>query len=107
MIIWAGVMLILQIIFVPETYHPTLLRSKVQRLRKETGDEKYHTVHDETKIHTLPGFLRAVGHSCKTPIKLLLLEPIVFLLCLCTAILLAIVYLFFEVIDLIYVDLYG
>jgi multidrug resistance protein len=41
LIIWTAAMLASIICFVPETYHPVLLRNKARKLRKETGDERW------------------------------------------------------------------
>ncbi|RDW94986.1 major facilitator superfamily protein-1 [Coleophoma crateriformis] len=42
MIIWASVQWALLCLLVPETYHPVLLRKKARKLRKETGDGRWH-----------------------------------------------------------------
>lgn len=41
LIIWSGAMLASIAFFVPETYHPVLLRNKARKLRKETGEERW------------------------------------------------------------------
>ena len=41
-IIWSAVLLLMVILFVPETYEPINLKRKAQRLRKTTGDDKYY-----------------------------------------------------------------
>ena len=70
---------------------PVLLRKKAQRKRKETGDDRWKApieVSDKTIAST-------VLHSLYRPFLLLLLEPMCFNLCLFSAILLGILYLFF------------
>jgi len=42
LIIWAFVQWVLIAIFVPETYHPVLLRNEARRRRKETGEQKWY-----------------------------------------------------------------
>jgi multidrug resistance protein len=41
LIIWSAAMLAGIIFFVPETFHPVLLRNKARQLRKETGEERW------------------------------------------------------------------
>ncbi|KAG8910828.1 hypothetical protein FRC01_006106, partial [Tulasnella sp. 417] len=69
-VIWAGVELALLIFLVPETYVPTLETRKAKKLRKSTGDEKYH--------------------------KIMMYEPMALLLDIWSALLLGILYLTFE-----------
>jgi hypothetical protein len=55
----------------PETYGPVLLARKAQRLRKETGDNRYHAPSERNKIalrHRLYNILAM-------PFKILFLEP--------------------------------
>lgn len=42
LLIWAGVMLVLITLIIPETYHPVLLRRKAIKVRDETGDKRWH-----------------------------------------------------------------
>ena len=42
LIIWSFAQYIAILLFVPETYHPVLLRNKARKLRKETGDDRWH-----------------------------------------------------------------
>ncbi|KAK9477420.1 major facilitator superfamily domain-containing protein [Lipomyces japonicus] len=103
MIIWTGVMLILIFFFVPETYSPVLLRWKAQRLRKQTGNQELYA-----PIETLDrSIMGTVVFSCKRPFQLLFLEPMVFSLCLYTAILLGINYLFFQAFPLVFMNNHG
>ena len=46
--IWTFVQWMLVLFFVPETYSPVLLREKARKLRKETGDERWHAPIDKT-----------------------------------------------------------
>jgi hypothetical protein len=71
--IWAGVQLALIVLFVPETYHPVLLRNKAIALRKETGDERW-----KASIEIMDrSITKTVALSCKRPFELLFLEPMV------------------------------
>ncbi|KAI5288832.1 hypothetical protein KEM54_004808 [Ascosphaera aggregata] len=42
MLIWSGVALVAIVVFVPETYHPVLLKRKAQMKRQETQDDRWH-----------------------------------------------------------------
>lgn len=41
LIIWSAALLAGITLFVPETFHPVLLRNKARKLRKETGEERW------------------------------------------------------------------
>lgn len=89
--IWLLVDLILVTLFVPETYQPVLLQQKAARLKKETGNTKYHSPLDKEK-QTL---LEAVVLSSKRPFLLLFKDKMTIVLCFYTGFTLSIVYLFF------------
>lgn len=91
--IWAGVNWILIFFLVPETYTPVLLRRKAVKLRKETGDERW-----KAPIEMMnKSVLKTVAWSCVRPFQLLFLEQMCLNLCLLSAILLGVLYLFFGV----------
>jgi len=115
-------MLISIIVFVPETYHPVyvsspcikgtdeltyksnrLLRRKAQKLRKETGDDRWHAPIEKLKRSVAQSVLR----SCYRPILLLVLEPMCLNLCIFSGILLGILYLFFGAFQLVFGNVYG
>lgn len=93
LLIWAGVMEILIIIFVPETYAPVLLRRKAQTLRKETGDDRWQAPIEKMDRSVS----RTVLWSCIRPFQLLFFEQMCLNLCILSAILLGTLYLFFGV----------
>jgi hypothetical protein len=67
------VQLALIVLFVPETYHPVVLKKKAQKLRKETGNDKYMA-----PIEILnKSILKTILISIKRPFQLLLFEPMV------------------------------
>ena len=88
--------------FVPETYHLVLLRDRAIAIRKSTGDPRYQAEIEKTS--------RSIAHtiiwSCARPFQLLAFEPMLLLLCIFTAFLLGVVYLFFEAIPLVFSDVY-
>ena len=100
LIIWSAVMLGLIAAFVPETYHPVLLRYKAIKRRKERNDDRWKApieVHERSILQT-------VIRSCYRPFQLLVLEPMVLSLCLFSAILLGVLYLFFGAFEIVFQD---
>jgi hypothetical protein len=73
LIIWAGANVVLIFLFVPETYHPVLLRNKAIRLRKETGNPEWIAPIEKLDRSVT----MTVLWSCLRPFQLLLLEPMV------------------------------
>jgi hypothetical protein len=60
-------------LFVPETYHPVLLRNKAIRLRKETGNPEWIAPIEKLE-RSIP---KTVLWSCIRPFQLLCFEPMV------------------------------
>jgi hypothetical protein len=71
--IWAGVQLALIVFFVPETYHPVLLRQKAVKLRKDSKEERWIAPIERMDR----SIARTVLWSCIRPFQLLVLEPMV------------------------------
>jgi hypothetical protein len=61
------------VFFVPETYHPVLLRRKAIRLRKETGNQEW--IAPIEKLDR--SIAKTVLWSCIRPFQLLFFEPMV------------------------------
>ena len=96
-------MLILIAAFVPETYSPVLLRRKASQLRKSTNDDRWKApieVMDRSLIKT-------IIKSCYRPFLLLTLEPMCLNLCLFSAILLGVLYLFFGAFEVVFRENHG
>ncbi|KAI6822746.1 MFS general substrate transporter [Hortaea werneckii] len=103
LLIWAGVMWTLIFFFVPETYAPVLLRRKAVLLRNETGDDRW-----QAPIERLQrSVAKTVLWSCIRPSQLLFFEQMCLNLCLLSAILLGIIYLFFGAFALIFENNHG
>ncbi|OQE43711.1 hypothetical protein PENCOP_c003G03827 [Penicillium coprophilum] len=103
LLIWTGVLLISMILLVPETYHPVLLRRKAQKLRQETGDDRWKAPIEKMQRSVA----RTVVRSMYRPVLLLTLEPMCLCLCIFSAILLGILYLFFGAFQLVFDEVYG
>ena len=70
-ILQAGFCLLLVFFTVPETFRPVLLAQKAQRIRKETGDNRYYAP-SEAKQITMRNRLYNI---LAMPFKILFLEP--------------------------------
>ncbi|KAK9427775.1 major facilitator superfamily domain-containing protein [Lipomyces doorenjongii] len=99
LMIWSGILLICFFFFVPETYHPVLLRDKAVRLRKETGNHRFQAPLEKITHSVLDSVLM----SCTRPLKLLYYEHMVLNLCLFSALLMGILYLFFGAFGVVFV----
>ncbi|KAI1616879.1 MFS transporter [Exophiala viscosa] len=103
LLIWSGILTAAVIFLVPETFQKVLLKQKAVKKRKDTGNVRWWAPiekNDASVLHT-------VLHSCITPCKLLILEPMCLFLCLYSAILLGIVYLFFGAFPLVFINNHG
>ncbi|KAF2760246.1 MFS general substrate transporter [Pseudovirgaria hyperparasitica] len=98
LLIWAGVQLGLIVFFVPETYHPVLLRAKAQKMRADTGNDKWMAPIE----HMDRTIAQTILWSCIRPFQLLFLEPMCLCLCILSALLLGILYLFFGAYPLVF-----
>lgn len=104
MLIWTGAALIFTTILVPETYRPVLLRQRAEKLRKDTGDDRYHAGNGSTPKKSV---LVTIIWSFFRPLEMLLLEPMCLNLCLHSSLLLGILYLFFGAFSLIFTANHG
>ncbi|KIR67448.1 multiple drug resistance protein, partial [Cryptococcus bacillisporus CA1873] len=101
--ILSGVLLIVGILFAGETYAPTLLRQRAERLSKVTGNV-YRFRADAKKPLDVKVVFKA---SIIRPWKFLFLEPIVAILSIYVAILYGILYLFFAAYPIIFQQGHG
>ena len=69
--IFAGTCLILIVFTVPETYAPVILKRKAERLRKETGDDRYYALIETNKI----SFTKRLEHIVARPFRIMFTEP--------------------------------
>ncbi|KAK6199353.1 putative transporter C530 [Scheffersomyces amazonensis] len=69
-----GFVAIVNTIFFKETYAPTLLKRKANKLRKETGNQDLHTIYEITETESALGKM----YTCMVrPIKLLFTHPMI------------------------------
>jgi len=101
--IFCGLLTILGILVIPETYAPVLLRQRANRLSKATG-KVYRTYQEkDKKVEIKQLFKTALGR----PWVLLFKEPIVFLLSLYLAIIYATLYMLFGAFPIVFQQVRG
>ena len=65
-------------LFMPETPAPVLLRRKAAKLRKEAGDDKYHTLEELEKP-----FLETIKIALIRPFIMIFTGPIIIFMSIC------------------------
>ncbi|KAF7729664.1 hypothetical protein EC973_004037 [Apophysomyces ossiformis] len=101
--IFAGMMWIIVILVMPETYHPILLKKRAKRLRYETGDPSYVTVEEEFPV-PLSELLK---DTMVRPFGMLVTEPILLLMSMYIAIIYSLLYGFFFAYPIIFGEIHG
>jgi len=95
--------LIIDMIFLPETYGPVLLQRKAAHLRYTTGNWALHSPADEEELTT-----RAIiDKHLALPLKMLFLEPIILCLAIYNSFVYGLLYLLFEAFPLEYEETRG
>ena len=103
LLMWAGTQLLMIVLFMPETYHPVILRRKAAKRRTETGEEKW-----KAPIERMDRSIsQTVISSCYRPFLLLALEPMCLNLCIFSALLLGVLYLWFGAFELVFENNHG
>ncbi|CAI5756930.1 unnamed protein product [Candida verbasci] len=99
---FAGVMWIL-ISLIPETYAPVILKRRAKKLRKETGNLNIMTEQEVTP----QSFKEMVNECLVRPLKFVITEPVLDLVCAFVALIYALLYAFFFAYPYIFNKLYG
>ncbi|KAH8108480.1 MFS general substrate transporter [Phellopilus nigrolimitatus] len=100
MMMFSGVVLILGVLFLPETYAPVLLRRRARLLRRQSqGKVGYISKFDLTRSRSLWNVLKV---NMSRPFLFLLTEPIVTLLAVYIAIAYAILYALFAAFPIVF-----
>ena len=107
LIIWvnmafAGVMWIM-VSLMPETYAPVILKRRAKKLRKKTGNDKIMTEQEATPL----SFKEMVNECLIRPLKFVVTEPLLDLVCAFVALIYAYLYAFFFAYPYIFSTLYG
>lgn len=98
--IWSAVMLAILVFFGPESYAPVLLSKKAKGLRKETGSDALYAQHEG--VVAQKSLASTILTSSTRPFQLLVREAMLLLLCLWSALLLGILYLFFVAFPIVF-----
>ncbi|KAI9879166.1 MAG: hypothetical protein M1830_009365 [Pleopsidium flavum] len=102
-LIISGIVLILVVLFQPESYAPILLKWKANHLRNLTGDNRYKAeveIREET-------FSRRLRHALYRPFMLTAREPIIMLVALYLTVIYVILFTFLNGYTFIFTDVYG
>lgn len=102
-LIISGLILVLIVLFQPETFAPVLLTWKAQHMRKATGDERF-VAPAEIRADT---FWKRLVQAVSRPFVLTAREPIVLLFALYLTVIYIIVFTFLDGYTYIYGDTYG
>jgi len=98
LLIWAGAVYVSLVLFVPETYAPAILRRKAIKLRHVTKNPNLMSPLEIEAICVIGVIVK----SFLVPIELLLWEPMALFLCIWTAVLLGILYMFFSAFPIVF-----
>ncbi|KAI3407139.2 TPO3 [Candida oxycetoniae] len=99
---FAGVMWII-LALIPETYAPVILKKRAKKLRKETGDSNIMTEQEMSPL----SLKEMVKINLLLPLKFVVTEPVLDLVCGYVAIIYALLYAFFFAYPYIFNKLYG
>ncbi|RPA84291.1 major facilitator superfamily protein [Ascobolus immersus RN42] len=99
-LILSGCVYLLLVLTVPETYAPTILKKRAQKLRKETGDNAFVTEQD---LDTRP-LSEQLKIFLFRPFQLLFIEPIVLFMSLYMSVLYGLLYMFFVAYPIVFVE---
>lgn len=102
-LIMAGLVLVLVVLFQPETYSRLLMNWKASHLRKSTGDLRYQSAMDLDRTTPLSRIVTACVRQLTLPIQ----EPIILLLSLYMTVLYIVLFTFFDGYSYIFSDIHG
>jgi len=99
--LFAGVCTILIIFTLPETYAPKLLVQKAQRIRKQTGDNRYFAPLEAQEKESLG---KRVNNVVARPFKILFQEPMLIAISVYMSFVYGCIYLLFEAYPIVFID---
>ncbi|BGP15715.1 hypothetical protein JCM10213v2_003704 [Rhodosporidiobolus nylandii] len=102
--IFAGVCGVGIVFLLPETYTPYILHLEAKRLRKETGDDRWHSALDKKQAETIPAILK---RTVLKPFIMIVQEPMLLVITLYMSFVYGIVYLLFEAIPIVFERVHG
>jgi MFS family permease len=102
-LIWSGLILIIVVLFLPETFPPILLKWKAQHLRTLTGDDRYR---GSIEVRRETFFVR-LRRALYRPFLLTSREPIIMLIALYLTVVYIVLFTFLEGFTFIFQETYG
>ena len=105
LLLWlsAGTFVML-VAFFPETQHNNILHRRAERIRRETGDNRYYT--KQELVESEVSFKEFVIEITARPFKLMVLEPAVLAFNVYIAVCYGTFYLFFEAFPIVFIGIY-
>ncbi|QIX00362.1 hypothetical protein AMS68_005879 [Peltaster fructicola] len=98
--IWVFAVCVLAFFGMPEVYSPVLLKWKAQRLRKETGDQRYWHPHEKLKLDVKS----IVTKHLSRPLLMLTTEPMVTCIAIYASFVYGLLYMTLEVFPIVFED---
>lgn len=99
----AGVTAGIGVMILPETYAPRILAIKARKMRKETGNEKLHTIFDRKGT----SFITRLEHNMFRPFIMIATQPIIILLSLYMMIMYGTMYLVLTTFESVFRTVYN
>lgn len=96
--IWTFVVFAISVVTLPELYPPVLLKRKAQRLRKETGDQRYWHPHESQKIN----LNNIVTKHLSRPVMMLTTEPMITAIAIYASFVYALLYMTLQMFPIVY-----
>jgi len=96
--IWVFAVDVLAYFCLPEVYAPFLLKKKAQRLRKKTGDQRWHHPHEDVKLDVRSILTKHLAR----PVLMLLTEPMVTCIAIYASFVYALLYMTLEVFPIVF-----
>ncbi|GAA5830889.1 hypothetical protein JCM11251_001112 [Rhodosporidiobolus azoricus] len=101
---FAGLCAFFIVFALPETYVPYILHVEAKRLRKETGDDRWHSPMDKKEAE---GIKAVLDRTVLKPFRMIVEEPMLLVITLYMSFVYGIVYLLFEAIPIVFEGQYG
>lgn len=102
--LFAGACGVLIVFFIPETYVPFILATEAKRLRKETGDDRWHAALEKKNNDGITGTLK---RTVLKPFIMIVEEPMLAVITLYMSLVYGVVYLLFEAIPIVFEGRHG
>ncbi|BGP39645.1 hypothetical protein JCM10450v2_003616 [Rhodotorula kratochvilovae] len=101
---FAGLCGVLFVFLLPETYVPYILATEAKRLRKETGDDRWHAALEKKNTD---GFKGTLKRTVLKPFIMIIEEPMLLVITLYMSLVYGVVYLLFEAIPIVFEGVHG